>query len=1363
MNEPETVNSDQECSLLKRSHDLEQDFSPKRVKYETVPWDELYENTILDNEVELIYPTSDTEEEIDDTSDVKEEIDGTSDVEEEIDDTSDIEDIEIDSNLSTDQSPYTPVILNQTNLQQQKPSLSSYSKNLVKQFKDIYEHSKRKFIQPTQCIDDNINQIKNLRWELRNTFDRNALFKEGYAVLSDESFPFYSLCYTCGSMGSDIIYCNSCCQAYHTACLNESERPLLCPTPESWLCPNCIVCCICSLLKNSQIITCFECKRNFHIKCIKQTKDEQQNSNFHNQQWFCPVCIKCDCGQALISNERNLLSTAKTVTSQQSRMCSDCLNNMKIFRANKNDKIEKCHLCEKFIEQYITKPKPLFSMTLIGKQTPQKINNLLQCIKCKHHFHPICDGYLNEDVTLITYIKDICSSIICSKCDINQKENIKNSLTNYKLQGDYNQGAAPVVKNTIASITSTLQIIISEENHLNNMKVYMSNLQQLHQSRNQSLNLHAFINDLLIIIQRLLDNIDSRRWQAAIDNCLMHQCPWFKSSNLSSSNKILYCSSTNASISHTNVALNRCVKSPSIDHTYSLNNDRLLFESNLYKNTLLTSSDSLLRYINNKFDEKYTFENLHQIDTRLCQLCQTYADHFSSNISRLISIGINQWVHIGCILPAYTKTLNQPPYILHNVREIVRRCQKKYKCDICSKMGASIQCYENDCHTYFHCQCIEIYYSKFNRDILEKLNIINGLLPNLTTLCSKHNKIKIKNELNDTNQYEINNDRNYSKLKSINLSSTIYADLSNSIVEFSLTNIQLCIGSLQIKSFGNYDYLLDNDTNVNIYPNKYHATRLFWSTKNARQKTLYHLYIDVEQTYHNEKSNHQTIEYPLTNKQIQVEQLYDICEKYFNKFKKRVRLEKTISIRSENSKNDMKQISSHSKCQTSKSALKNRSRPRDRFKNENNSDVNKPLEEKPETIAIDTKTLRSLFTNDALKSPNLSRFARALVQALQHTDQSIPSIKKSEQQPIFSYYLSNQTGVSSNKSIVEKNNDGLLDRLLKSINQSQPLNASQLSSDMRLPSNSAIQTNTAETHIPQIDGSIDDEDDTFLISSSILSSLIEQIIKNEEDLHTNCISSTTKLSFNFSKELIQKYQHWLTSKFGRIKFTIISDDGYKSVSENLDDAWSNVVNLVRECRDDMKLTHLPMTNEELNGHRIFGLTRSIIKIMLNQIYLNSFSIQENTSTIILPLSSNHNISTSSIKKKLNHKKIFPPNSRLNIYQRKNSKRQRFNWLLNPNRKIEYALKSFEIDDALEFARQIILDEPSVSLRLYHLRYFSERVLLVGSSSIHGCGLFTLIDLVEGQMIVEYTGEVIRPCLTDKREYENEKKVKYFQN
>ena len=347
-------------------------------------------------------------------------------------------------------------------------------------------------------------------------------------------------------------------------------------------------------------------------------------------------------------------------------------------------------------------------------------------------------------------------------------------------------------------------------------------------------------------------------------------------------------------------------------------------------------------------------------------------------------------------------------------------------------------------------------------------------------------------------------DINLPKVKSINLSSTVYANLSNTSLEFSLTDIKLCIGSLQIKSLGNFDYLLDNDPNLNIYPNKYNASRVFWSTKNARQKTIYHLYIDIEQTYHNEKSNHQTIEYPLTDKQIHLEQLYKTCEKYFNKFQKKI---------------------------SSKSSF-------------------------------DSKTLQNLFNND-------SRFTRALVQALQNRDQT------KQQEPIFSYY------------------------------------------------------------IPQIDGTMDEE--------------------------------------NSSNDLIELYQQWLISKFGRIKFTIISDDGYRIISENLDNAWSTIVNLVRECRDDMNLTHLSMSNEELNGHKIFGLTKSIVKIMLNSL-LN----QEQNETIIL--SNNSNL----IKKR----KIFSSNSRLNIYQRKNSQRQRFNWLLNPNRKIQYALKSFEIDPALEYARLI---------------------------------------------------------------------------
>ncbi len=96
-----------------------------------------------------------------------------------------------------------------------------------------------------------------------------------------------------------------------------------------------------------------------------------------------------------------------------------------------------------------------------------------------------------------------------------------------------------------------------------------------------------------------------------------------------------------------------------------------------------------------------------------------------------------------------------------------------------------------------------------------------------------------------------------------------------------------------------------------------------------------------------------------------------------------------------------------------------------------------------------------------------------------------------------------------------------------------------------------------------------------------------------------------------------------------------------------------------------------MSNEELNGHQIFGLTKSMIKQMFNH---------EQTESMIL---SNTNCL---IKKKSHSKKVLISNSRLNIYQRKSSQRQRFNWLLNPNRKIEYALNTFEIDPALDYAR-----------------------------------------------------------------------------
>ncbi|CAF3000261.1 unnamed protein product [Rotaria sp. Silwood2] len=418
------------------------------------------------------------------------------------------------------------------------------------------------------------------------------------------------------------------------------------------------------------------------------------------------------------------------------------------------------------------------------------------------------------------------------------------------------------IKTILSSILSTLELIIFDNNRLNKIQSYISNLQQLHESREQYLNLHIFLNDLLIIIRRLLTNIDIYRWQSAIDGCIIRQCPWFKSSSLLSSN--------NKTLNHSSSPISHNFQPPpSIDHSYALNN-----EYNLNDKTI----NSLLNYLDkNQTNDEYQFNNLHNIDRRKCQICEKLSDHILSSIGRLISFGIDQWVHVGCILPAYAKNLDQPPYILRNIRETVQRCQTKYICAICSKLGASVHCNENECYQRFHCDCIQKYYSTIDKNLQEQLNIKNGYLPNLTTLCLKHYGLKTINNIHRDSIDGINEDET--------------KELSNNI-EFALINTHLCIGSLQIESLGNFDYQTDkNDENFfsnKNYPNNYRASRLFWSIKNPRQKTIYHLHIKIEQTYHNEESNHKVIEHPMTNKQVHIEQLYDLCRQYFDKFQKKI-------------------------------------------------------------------------------------------------------------------------------------------------------------------------------------------------------------------------------------------------------------------------------------------------------------------------------------------------------------------------------------------------------------------------------------------------------------------------------------------
>jgi hypothetical protein len=188
-----------ECRSRKRPYDLEQ-YSSKRLKYDQIDIDEQ-----IDSSCTFGLTTSDTDEDNDTESKCSTSDDTEQILIKKIDDNSDIEDVEEEttniyfSKTSADQHRHIPVVVNETIIEKQQ-ALSRHSKRLVSQFKYLYDHGLRKPIQPTNALENFNNQtneiyLEKLRWELRNTFNRIDLFKEGYCVLSNEPFPFYSLCY----------------------------------------------------------------------------------------------------------------------------------------------------------------------------------------------------------------------------------------------------------------------------------------------------------------------------------------------------------------------------------------------------------------------------------------------------------------------------------------------------------------------------------------------------------------------------------------------------------------------------------------------------------------------------------------------------------------------------------------------------------------------------------------------------------------------------------------------------------------------------------------------------------------------------------------------------------------------------------------------------------------------------------------------------------------------------------------------------------------------------------------------------------------------------------------------------------------
>lgn len=94
----------------------------------------------------------------------------------------------------------------------------------------------------------------------------------------------------------------------------------------------------------------------------------------------------------------------------------------------------------------------------------------------------------------------------------------------------------------------------------------------------------------------------------------------------------------------------------------------------------------------------------------------------------------------------------------------------------------------------------------------------------------------------------------------------------------------------------------------------------------------------------------------------------------------------------------------------------------------------------------------------------------------------------------------------------------------------------------------------------------------------------------------------------------------------------------------------------------------------------------------------------------------------------------------------------FYWLASEHRSLNFLNLSQRFDQKFfQAAKALQSLDICGSTKYRHLKDFSKSALVVKRSPIHGRGLFTLVDLSQGQMIIEYSGEIIRNEVCDKRE------------
>ncbi|KAI1893780.1 hypothetical protein AGOR_G00127190 [Albula goreensis] len=671
--------------------------------------------------------------------------------------------------------------------------------------------------------------VQRMWGDFREDCDVEQVWERGgLSILTSVSVARRTLCLLCASSGNvEFVFCQVCCEPFHLFCLGEAERPLQ-KQHENWCCRRCRFCQACGQQDRKskhqqQLLECQKCGNSYHTECLGPKHPHRPSKK--NRVWICTKCVCCkSCGST---------SPGKAADAQWSHDFSLCHDCAKLFA-----KGNFCPLCDKCYDDDDYESK------------------MMQCGRCARWVHARCENLTDEMYEILSNLPESVA-YTCTSCTQRPPAEWRTALEK-ELQGSVRR----VLTALLNSRTSTHLMhytpavmklpelnLESEESPSPRHTLKGTDppvLREVSPSNESPLDLESvkrkmdnglyhsvleFSDDIVKIIQRAIscdggqpENKKANSMVKAFFSRQMERVfPWFqvKESRFWEPHKV----SSSAEL------LSDVVFPPSLDHNYAQCQEREGIapaeQASPFTKKIIpaprpkslgepdppsTPPPAPLPQDLSQEDSPEVVPPPGLSDNRQCVLCLKFGDDNSNDSGRLLYLGQNEWAHVNCALWS-VEVFEDEDGALKNIHMAVMR-GKQLRCELCSRLGATVSCCVSGCNSKFHFMCARRQHCIFLED--------------KRVYCSQH-RDPIKGEVVSETGFGVTR-RILVDFEGIRLRRKFLSGLDPE-------RVQVMIGSMTVDCLGTLTDLSDYEHH--LFPIGYQCSRVYWSTVDARKRCVY--------------------------------------------------------------------------------------------------------------------------------------------------------------------------------------------------------------------------------------------------------------------------------------------------------------------------------------------------------------------------------------------------------------------------------------------------------------------------------------------------------------------------------------------